>query len=211
MQRLRITYTVSGALRYASNLDQNRVWERAARRAGLPLAYSGGFNPRPRIQIAAALPVSFMAEAEWVDLWLLRSVELQVALEALTTTLPQGLRILGAEEVDLTEPPLPARLQAAVYTVEVEAVIPAAEVHRRVEELLAADSLPRTRRGRAYDLRPLVERLWVEAEGANELALGMALSAQEGATGRPEEVLDALGLGGGFYRVRRQRLLLRPE
>ncbi|HIQ02450.1 MAG TPA: DUF2344 domain-containing protein [Anaerolineales bacterium] len=209
-QRLRITYSVNGPLRYASHLERTRVWMRAARRAGLPLSYSGGFNPRPRIQVAAALPVGFAADEEILDLWMARPVGPTEARAALAETLPEGLTILRLEEIDPAAPSLPTRVRAAEYTATVETTVATQEVRRRVEALLGAESLPRQRRGRTYDLRPLVEGLWVEAERPGEVVLGMVLTAREGATGRPEEVLDALGLGEDFFRVRRRRLLLEP-
>ena len=207
-QRLRVAYSVDGPLRYASHLERTRVWERAARRAGLPLAYSGGFNPRPRIQVAAALPVGFAADEELLDLWMEEPVAPEEAARALGATLPEGLTVLRVEEADPAEPALPTRVRAMEYETSVETELPVEEVRRRVEELLAAPSLPRHRRGRAYDLRPLIQELRVEKGDPGWLTLTMVLSAWEGATGRPEEVLDALGLADGFFRVRRRRLLL---
>jgi radical SAM-linked protein len=199
---------VSAPLHYASHLDRMRVWERAARRAGLPLAYSAGFTPRPRLQIAAALPVGFTAQEELLDFWLTRPVSPEKAHAALDRALPEGLAVLRVTWADPTDPPLPTGVQAAEYRVVVETALPAVEVRRRVGELLAAESLPRQRRGRAYDLRPLIEQLAVEEELVGEVVLGMLLAARQGATGRPEEVLDGLGLADGFFRVQRQRLLL---
>jgi len=81
------------------------------------------------------------------------------------------------------------------------------EIRRRVAELLAAEHLPRQRRGRDYDLRPLVQHLSVE-ETDGGVVLRMVLAAREGATGRPEQVLEALRLGDDFFCVTRQRLTL---
>ncbi|MDP3186130.1 MAG: TIGR03936 family radical SAM-associated protein, partial [Anaerolineales bacterium] len=64
---MRITFSKTGALRYTGHLDLQRIWERTARRAGLPLVYSQGFHPQPKIQIAAALPLGFSGRAELVD------------------------------------------------------------------------------------------------------------------------------------------------
>ncbi len=68
--RLRVTFSKGGPLVYTSHLDLARAWERALRRAGVGLVYSGGFNPRPKLQLAAALPLGHTAEAEWLDVWL---------------------------------------------------------------------------------------------------------------------------------------------
>lgn len=210
-QRLRLQYAVSGPAQYASHLDRIRIWERAARRAGLPLAYSTGFTPHPQIHVAAALPVGVAGRAEWLDLWLEQPVETVAARAALASQLPPGMTISDAFLADPAEPALPAQVRAAEYLVIVETTPSVAEVRRRVEELLAAESLPRHRRGRTYDLRPLLQRLWVEEGKEGALRLGMVLSVREGATGRPDEVLGALGLADGFFKIERRRLWLAAE
>jgi len=207
--RWRITYIVDGPLRYVSHLEQVRVWERAIRRAGLPLAYSGGFTPRPRLQVALPLPLGFASEAEWLDLWLEEPVEPERIVQALTRTLPEGLAIRSIEEVPPGASSLPSQVVAARYAVTVETTVPADEIQRRIEELLAAETLPRERRGRPYDLRPLILSLRLEEACAGEIVLTMLLSAREGATGRPEEVLDALGLADSVFRVTRKSIYLR--
>ena len=68
--RLRITFSKSGALRYTGHLDLHSLWERTVRRAGLPLAYTQGFHPGPKIQLASALPLGFVGRAEIVDMWI---------------------------------------------------------------------------------------------------------------------------------------------
>lgn len=210
-QRLRLQYAVDGPARYASHLDQIRIWERAARRARLPLAYSAGFTPHPQIHVAAALPVGVAGRAEWLDLWLEQPVEPAAARTALDSQLPAGMTITDAFLADPQEPALPAQVRAAEYVVTVETAMSITEVRRRLEGLLAAENLPRQRRGRIYDLRPLLERLWVEEGEEGMLRLGMVLSAREGATGRPDEVLDALGLADGFFQIERRALRLAPE
>jgi radical SAM-linked protein len=71
--RLRITFAKQGALRYTGQIDLHRIWERSARRADLPLAYSHGYHPQPKIQLAAALPLGFSSRCEVVDLrWNMR-------------------------------------------------------------------------------------------------------------------------------------------
>jgi radical SAM-linked protein len=208
--RLRITYSVDGPLRYVSQLEQMSVWERSARRARLPLAYSQGFNPRPRIQIASALPVGFAACGEWADLWMTERIAPGKVYHALQDHVPRGLGIVRVAEVDLQEPALQSRLRAAEFTATVETANSSDEIRRRVADLLAAESLPRERRGRPYDLRPLVEHLSIDSMEAGTVTLRMVLSARPGATGRPEEVLDALGWADDFFRITRQQLMLTP-
>jgi radical SAM-linked protein len=211
--RLRITFSKTGALRYTGHLDLHRIWERTARRAGLPLAYSQGFHPQPKIQIAAALPLGFSGRAEIVDLWMTESADLEAQSDriqdiapSLQRAAPPGLGILGVEAVEASAPPLQTQVAAAEYEVILLEAGPGSDLGRRVEDLLAKTTLPRERRGRQYDLRPLI----LELE-CGEAALRMVLSAREGATGRPEEVLDALGIPFETTRIERIRLILKNE
>jgi len=210
-QRLRIIYSVEGPPRYASHLDQMAIWERAARRAGVPLVYSRGFTPRPRLQIAAALPVGFAAGAECIDLWLEEPADPGTVAAALAAALPQGMEVVAVEEVPLDEPSLPTQVFAAEYVVRVETECGAEALQSRIDQLLAAESLPRVRRGKSYDLRPLIEALELKDTRDGEGELWMRLTAKPGATGRPEEVVGALDLGGDFYRVCRARLILEAQ
>jgi radical SAM-linked protein len=90
--RIRITFIKQGALRYTGHLDLHRLWERAARRAGLPLAYSQGFHPQPKMNMAAALPLGFSSRCEVMDMRLERDMSLEDLPTRLNETLPSGLQ-----------------------------------------------------------------------------------------------------------------------
>ena len=74
-QRLRLTFAKTEAMRFTGHLDLHHTWERTFRRAGLPLAYSQGFNPHPRLNLASALPLGFTSECEVIDVWLEQEME----------------------------------------------------------------------------------------------------------------------------------------
>ena len=219
--RIRITFSKQSALRYTGNLDLHTLLERAARRAALPLAYSQGFHPTPKIQLASALPLGFSSRAEMMDIWLTSDCEISQLRTDLQATLPRDIQILNIETVDDRAPALQTQVIAAEY----EATIPdefASNLTSRLSAVMDAESLPRERRGKPYDLRPLIEELtplvpsghsphfhgkWGETEGGVKLL--MRLAAREGATGRPEEVLSALGIPPEFVRVERTRLIFK--
>ncbi len=211
--RLRLTFAKQGALRYTGHLDVQRIWERTVRRAGLPLAYTHGFRPRPKIQLASALPLGFASRAEIVDVWLEEDLSPDEALRArLQENAPPGLEILRLERVDDRAPALQNQLRAAEYEVTLLDAPPEPELDRRVRAVLEAGSLPRTRRGKTYDLRPLIESLRLlppDAQGRPRLA--MRLAAREGATGRPDEVLAALSIPLHAARVERVGLIFEPQ
>jgi len=209
-QRLRIRFATGELLRYVSHLDQARAWERAFRRAGLPLAYSQGFSPRPRYQIAAALPVGVTGRAELLDLWLTEPGSPEELLARLQPVSPPDLRPRDAVEVDPQAPALQSLLRAAWYRAVIGGREPGESLRARVEMLLELPALIRQRHHKGqwqtYDLRPLIEGLQVETEGAGPPILIMHLQASPQGAGRPDEVLDALGLPLGRCLVERTNL-----
>lgn len=208
MQRLRLTFSKTAAMRYTGHLDLHVAWERTFRRARLPLAYSQGFHPQPKIQLASALPLGFTSECEMADVWLEEVRELAEAEAALQQATPPGLPIHAVAEAPLLSPPLQVLLRSAEFRVTIPAVIPQTELQTRMANLLAQTEIKRVRREKEYDLRPLVEHLAWEASAGETHTVFLRLAAREAATGRPEEVLDALGLQANTARVHRTKLLL---
>ena len=197
--RLRIQFTKSGPAKYSGHLDLHKTWERMLRRAGLPLAYSKGFHPQPRLHLAAALPLGMTSECELADVWLNSAVEIHQAVAALRAAASPGIGVISAAEVPDSLPALQSQLQSADYVAALAEPVP--DLDHKVADLLAAPALIREKRGKSYDLRPLVESLTLEGS-----ALRMRLAARDGATGRPEEVLEALGLGSQTVAVHRVAL-----
>jgi radical SAM-linked protein len=213
--RIQITFSKQGALRYTGHLDLHKLWERAARRAELPLAYSQGFHPQPKMSIAAALPLGFSSRCEVLDMRLERDIPLEGIRDTLQGTLPSGIQVLSVEQVDERAPALQTQVASAEYEVDLTEAVDGSELKRKVDSVMESESIIRTRRGKEYDLRPLIEDLRVlESDSllsAQERvpAIHMKLSAREGATGRPEEVLDMLGIAYEGTRIERTKLIFR--
>jgi radical SAM-linked protein len=218
--RIRITFAKQGALRYTGHLDLHRLWERAARRAELPLAYSQGFHPQPKMNIAAALPLGFSSRCEVLDMRLEREIPLDGLREKLQGTLPTGIQVSSVETVDDKLPALQTQVASAEYEVTLtdsstSLRVDGSELKGKIDSIMESESLIRERRGKTYDLRPLIEELKIlDSDGSpttQELApaqrIFMRLAAREGATGRPEEVLDLLGIAFEGTRIERTRLL----
>ena len=213
--RIRITFAKQGALRYTGHLDLHKLWERAARRAELPLAYSQGFHPQPKMNIAAALPLGFSSRCEVIDMRLEHEIPLDGLREKLQETLPSGIQVASIEAVDEKLPALQTLVASAEYEVTLTETADRSELERRIDSVMAAESIVRERRGKTYDLRPLIEELslipspLVEGSIENkgqEIRVFMRLAAREGATGRPEEVLDVLGIAFEETRIERTQL-----
>ena len=204
--RIRITFAKQGALRYTGHLDLQRLWERAARRAELPLAYSKGFHPQPKMNLAAALPLGFSSRCELLDMRLEHEIILEGLPERLNNTLPPGIQVTNVEEVEERAPALQTQVASAEYEVTLTESAPGSDLKRRIDSVLESESIIRERRGKRYDLRPLIEALTPSPEGRREKIL-MRLTAREGATGRPEEVLDVLGIAFEDVKVERTQLI----
>ncbi len=205
--RYRIGFAKLPAMRFTGHLDLHRTWERTLRRAGLPLAYSQGFSPHPRIHLASALPLGYTSECELADVWLEQDWDPQAILQAVRLAAPPGLGIESVNRILAAEPALQQQVRAAEYRVRLEAANPEG-IEARVGSLMQATALPRERQGKHYDLRPLIEELGIERQEDGSVWLVMRLAAREAATGRPEEVLLALGLDPAAHQSRRTRLFM---
>jgi len=204
--RYRITFTKDEAQRYTSHLDLHRSWGRLLRRAGLPLLYSKGFNPRPRIQLSTALPLGCTSEHELADIWLTEEIPCSEILERLQHSVPPGTRILEVDRAALNEPALPSQIDAVSYIVQIDAGLSEEDLSSAIHDLLLKKVLERERRGKTYDLRPLIHELEISGDGMEHPSIRMKLAANEGATGRPEEVLFALGLDPSTAKIHRNYL-----
>ncbi len=145
MQRLRITFAKRGAARFIGNLDLHRTWERTLRRANAPLAYSQGFHPTPKLQLASALPLGINSEAEVVDIWLREPVRLNDMLAAVAAAAPPGIEALDIAAVDLNEESLQSRLRAAEYLVEPSGDCPTEMLIQCVKDIFWRATITRKR------------------------------------------------------------------
>lgn len=199
-QRLRIVFGKQGAMKYIGHLDLSKTWERILRRAQILLAYSQGFNARPKIQFASPLPLGYTSDAELVDIRLEKPIPLEGLAAHLMSVSPPGLPIYSVSEVPHKAPALQTLIESATYQITFEDVDPA-DLRARCEALLAQETILRTRRDRPYDLRPLIRALHVDEAGC--VIVELAVSAAAGGTGRADEVIDALGLADRTARIHR--------
>ena len=191
VQRLRIRYAKRGRLRFTSHRDFSRAFERAVARAGLPMAYSSGFHPHPRISYAGASPTGAASEAEYLEIGLARVVDPADVAASLADALPDGLDVLvvaespGGSLADL--------LTASRWSVRV-AGLP--DVEARVQAFLAADEVVverMTKKGlRTFDCRAAVVALGVTMEG-EWAVLDLVLRHTEPAV-RPDDVLAGMAI-----------------
>ena len=206
-QRLRVTFSRGDLLRYITHLDLMRSWERALKRAGLPLAYSEGFTRHPQIALAAPLPVGATAQGELMDVFLaepLAPAEFRARLAAQT---PPGLMIEAVDEVPLSWPSLQSLVREWTWRAQLPPESDPAAARQTATEFLARDTVPweqrREKEVKRYDLRALVLSIEVE-EGPDGPALLARFKAEAG--GRPEQLAAALGYDPQRIRIHRVSL-----
>lgn len=204
VQRFRVWFRKGERVRYISHLDVLRAWERAIRRAGLPLSYSQGFTPHPKIAFASPLPLGFLSEAEVMDISLDERVEADEFRARLAPESTEDLAVLNVEEIAISAPPPQAALLWADYSADVpelgiDEARGAAHAFMLRSEFEWTDE--RKEKARTYDLRPAVATLEAQPlDGGTRLS--MRLQADKEMTARPEQVLAAVfpGFEATVYR-----------
>jgi radical SAM-linked protein len=207
--RYRIVFGKNGPLRYISHLDLARVWERVFRRAGFPLAYSQGYNPRPKIQLASGLPVGYASEHELLDVWVNYAPDESTNLiSILQQSAPQGLMVKDLRIVDLKEAALQTRLLSASYKVETSPSLDRSTLERSVSQMIGSPSIIRVRRDKEYDLRKLVDSISISPEDPPTIEFTLSLDSVRG-IGRADELLSELGIDPLGVTIIRTRILYR--
>jgi len=215
MQRLRVRFRRGQEVKFISHLDLMRLWTRALIRAGVPLAYSEGFNPHPRLSLAAPLAVGVTGEAELLDIFLSKWVSPHFFTAAVSHQLPPGIEILQTYPIGPNQPALPAQVRYAEYQVEVETDKPPEDIESALSSLLALEHLPwqhqRDTGPRRYDLRVLIDDLWLIDFHHPYGTIGMRLRCDNSGSGRPEQVAAALGFTQQPRLIHRTRLILKTS
>lgn len=190
VQRLRVRYAKRGRLRFTSHRDFSRAFERAVFRARLPMAYSSGFNPHPRISYAGAAPTGSASEAEYLELALAEVCDPAAVHAALDASMPDGLDVV--EVVESPGSGLSDLLQASRWRIVLP--VPVEEARAAAAAFLAAGEVPvqrMTKKGlRSFDSRAAVLSLAVVPDGSGA-ALDLVLRHLEPAV-RPDDVLSGM-------------------
>lgn len=134
VMKIRVAFEKKGALALASHLDMSRMFDRLLRRADIPISFTGGFHPYPRVINAAALPFGATASEELVDFVLREEMSVNEFQEKIDKGLPDGMRVVSASSVAVKTPPLSLLMRSAEYIIAVEAD---AETPTNWEDVLA--------------------------------------------------------------------------
>ncbi|MEM7031648.1 MAG: TIGR03936 family radical SAM-associated protein [Chloroflexota bacterium] len=209
--KYRLIFSKGKQVKYVGHLDTVITWTRAFRRAKIPLAYSEGFNPQARIQVAISLPVGHMGKAELMDIFLKEPIQPGALFSTVNATLPRGFCLNSVAEIDPKSPSMQKHLIQANYNVLTETALDEAELTSRIESLLAAEeymhSRIRRKKKEIFNLRPMVNQLHLRQVKDGDAQFNMRLSAGHKGNLRPESVLEVLGLQDNWFEIERAGLI----
>ncbi len=188
--RIRMRYTKTGRVRFLSHLDFMTLFHRCCVRAGVPVAFSQGFNPHPKISFGPALSVGIESGSEYLDVETDPFVDLQQVKDGLNRCLPAGIRIEDLRAVPKNAPSLSGNIGRYEYRVEVPNGF-AAGIDARVEQMLSRTSVPVTRDGKTREVRPCIEAVSV-AGTDTEPELVVTLQDKEPVRPRIQDIVALL-------------------
>jgi radical SAM-linked protein len=207
---VRLQYTKLGKVRWISHRDVARALERAFRIAQLPLAFTEGFSPRPKVSFGLALSTGHESEAEYVDLVLAEEVDLDALAARLNSGLPEGIAVVGVNALADRAPALQEAVTCVEWRVDVAhgdlSPVDLQQLREQVDAAMALPALPTTKRRKGRDVvedvRPVIRRVTVCDEPSTVAVVEMEVSTQPRGA-KPGEVLAAIG---DFTDIRARRM-----
>lgn len=210
---MRLRFGKRGRVRFISHRDVARAFERAFRIEALPLAFTQGFAPRPRISFGLALPTGYESGAEYVDVALTDEIDLSEAISGVSAALPEGIDVIAGALLEPRAASLQQLVTSVAYEVEArgapeQSPPERSDVEAWVEAACRVERLDGVRRRKGSeivdDLRPAIRRLAVVGTTSRGVTLDLEVSTQPRAV-RPSEVLGVLG--PGFDRLAEGRVV----
>lgn len=199
MSTIRFKFTRGEELRFISHLDQQRLFQRAFRRAGLNIAHSNGFNPHPKLSFALAMSVGLMSDSEYGDVVLTRDIDLMEFTKRLNAALPEGLKVVEARRIPQGKTSLSASLTDSRYRIDVAledgmdeaSLSDILNTYKSLDEVILEK---RNKKGKLVpkNIRPFIQDIRVLSiqEGNAELELRLKYLDQQSV--KPELVLQTV-------------------
>jgi radical SAM family uncharacterized protein/radical SAM-linked protein len=205
--RYRARFSKVGRIRFLGHLDLMRTLLRALRRARVPLVYSKGFNPKPKVALGPALSVGIASEGEYLDLETSRRLDPEIEIARINAALPQGLGFIALREIGHGEPALSEAVSAARYRLRVPAGLPAGPVVQTFKSR-GEVSISRERKGKLRTFRLDREILELEAETDDLIRFSLALHPRGGSVSPGEAIREILGDEASGAEIFREDLLV---
>ncbi|MEM9774087.1 MAG: TIGR03936 family radical SAM-associated protein [Chloroflexota bacterium] len=217
VQRMRIKFSKFGPTRFISHLDVARTWERALNRAKIPMAYSQGFNRRPRMSFATATPLGTTSDFELIDIWTKEVLDPAKTGKIITEKMAPGIKILDIKEVPITGKKLQVLTKDSTFLVTLNdtEAIDIKGLQQKIDDFLAADEVIRERvvkkKLKQFNLRPMVYDLAIVVAETDNLQLRMRLALEPSNTGRVDQTLLHLGIDPLDAKIHREHVTLIEE
>ena len=211
---IRFSYSVAGTVKFLSHLDLLKYFCKAVKRAGIPIAYSEGFNPHPKLAFGPPRGVAIAGLNEFCDIKLKTPMTAEEFVERFNNALPKGIKINSARVVEGKAKPLQAIINRAAYEADITGIDPAA-MAAKVQALLSAENVEYTRHNpkkgdKTINLRSGIESLsWQQSADGGKLA--MMLIFGQGGSVKPTEVVKYLTDDSGKSVIVRTGLFVQNE
>lgn len=193
MYKYWVKYEKTEPARFISHLDLLRALDRAIRRADIPIAYSQGFNPHPKLSFATPLSVGIISHGDYLELELTEKLSPETIINRINATLPQGIQFLELKMIEKRVPTLGSLVEATSYNVEVNNFNKDI-LDKKITNLLEQNEILIERKSKkgmkTVDILPLICSLKLEQDGT----LTMLLTTNNTANAKPKEILALLGI-----------------
>ena len=214
VQRLRVLFRKGERMRFISHLDVLRYWERSLKRVEIPVKYSEGFTPHPKLIFGAPLPLGFIGENELLEVFLKENISSDDFKLRMKSQSILDLEYISSTEVGMSLPPLPTLIKRANYRV-CFSDITKDELKKALDLFNEQQSVPwkeirENRKPKEYDLKQVVSDLAFQPEPKNlvQSELTVSLEASQDLTVRPEQLVKALFSGEQSVTYRRTGFVL---
>ena len=226
MVKIQYQFKRSTPLRFLSHLDQQRLFQRAFRRANMPVEYSQGFNPHPRMSFALAMSVGLTSDGEYGEVIVSEDIDVETFISRMNQVLPNGLEITAAKICDAGVGSLSAALYKSIYRIRIN-VVPGtdlAALAAAIESYLALPQIliqKRNKKGKYVekDIRPFIESIAVFADPeTDKVNVKMTLIYIEQQCVKPEQILESINnqnsavfLIDPTIEIHREKLLIKAD
>lgn len=211
--RIRMRYTKTGRVRFLSHLDFMTLFHRAAARADVPIAFSQGFNPHPRIAFGPALSVGMESEAEYLDMETDPGIDLLQTTKALNSSLPEGVAVREMRIIPRKTPSLSGSISRYAYEIELPEKY-TCEIDSRVKDFLSRPSVIVSREGKQQDIRRGIESITTTRQ-IDSVVLSITLVDQDQLKPRVQDVIEQLFDIGreqtALFRIKRTGMYCREK
>ncbi len=191
---IRFNFEKIDKTKFISHLGLIRIIERAVRFTGLPVAFSQGFNPKPKIALGPPLSSGIESYSEWGDIVMARTVDTEVFHKEINRFLPEGMKVLKCSIIPLKSPALNAIIKIGVYTIECSGE------KDKIEDFLKQDEIlfkkVRKKGTKTIDIKPLIKKLEIKNVNNNKISMELWINMEEGGTIKPQEVIKVMNDSG---------------